>query len=192
MNLPRAMTRPLVFSLGAAAAVGAVVFVGYMRFTSMDSRYCWTCHDDIWSLWQDSQTHPPEHAGCVDCHEDPVHRARTGVVAVTVENLNENCRDCHEDMVEATTMKRKLIKMSHKVHVTDERCQCTDCHRTVAHDRHPAPSNRPTKWSCYVCHEHEKEIDGEVNEKNCMRCHYILLDKPAEGTGEEDAGDETD
>ncbi len=186
MNLPRAISRPLVFVGAGAVVAGVVLFVGYVRFTSVDSRYCWTCHDDIWPLYEASQTHPPVHASCVDCHEDPVHRARTGVVAVTVENLNENCRDCHMEMTTATTVERKLIKISHKVHVTDERCECTDCHRTVAHDRHPAPSNRPTKWSCYVCHEHQKEIDGEVNEKNCLRCHYIILDEPAKTKNEQE------
>jgi hypothetical protein len=180
MTFPRLLLRPLILGLCALGAAGAVLLVSYIRFTSTDSRYCWTCHDDIWDLWQKSGTHPPEPASCTDCHEDPARAARTGVVAKSARNLNANCLECHADQPEVTTVKRELIKLSHKVHVTDEGCRCTDCHRTVAHDRNPAPTNRPTKWSCYVCKVHEKEIDGEVNEKNCMRCHFIIMDRPAE------------
>jgi hypothetical protein len=171
------MLRPLVFVAGLAAAAGGVAFLGYYRLTAVDSRICSTCHGDITALWEASQTHPPSASTCVECHRDPARQARTGVVAKGAWNLNENCRSCHADLPTAAEVKRRLIKISHKVHVTDEGCQCTDCHRTVAHDRHPAPTNRPTKWSCYVCHVHELEIDGEVNEKNCMRCHYHIPDK---------------
>jgi hypothetical protein len=180
MSLPKNILRPLVFLGGAAAVAGAVLFAGYYQFTTADSRYCWTCHKDIWDLYQKSQVHPPALSTCVDCHRDPAELARTGVVAKGAWNLNDNCRKCHEDVPAATDVKRRLIKISHKVHVGDEGCQCTDCHRTVAHDRHPAATNRPTKWTCYVCHVHELEIDGEVSEKNCMRCHYHIPDRPKE------------
>ena len=181
MKIPKNMTRPLAFLIGAAAVTGAVFTYGYIKFTSQDSRYCWTCHSDISDLWGRSQTHPPGLSTCVDCHQDPAHLARTGVVAVGEWNINRNCRECHADQESSTEVKRKLIKLSHKVHVADEKCECTDCHRNVAHDRHPAPTNRPTKWSCYVCHVHETEIDGEVSEKNCMKCHYHIPDKLPEG-----------
>jgi hypothetical protein len=164
---------------GAAVVLGVAAAYGYFRYVTVDSRYCASCHADEMALLEASHVHPLDLAGCNDCHADAACETVTGRFAAKAANLNERCLACHGDMPEQTEPKKQLIKLSHKIHIDQEGCVCTDCHRNVAHDRFEGGTNRPAKETCYRCHEHKVEIDGAVNEKNCMRCHYIIPDVPA-------------
>jgi hypothetical protein len=164
---------------GAAAVLVAAGAFGYFRYTTIDSRYCASCHPEKAARVEGSHMHPLDLASCADCHGNRECDVVTGRWAARAVNLNPRCEACHEEIRELTEPKRQLIKLSHKIHIQQEGCVCTDCHRNVAHDRFPGGTNRPTKETCACCHEHEKEINGEVNEKNCKRCHYIVPDLPA-------------
>ena len=165
---------------GFLAVLAAAAAFGYFRYVTVDSRYCASCHTGEMEQLERSHLHPLEHASCADCHADPECGTVTGRFAARAENLNARCEKCHGDIPEQDEPNKQLIKLSHKIHIGQEGCVCTDCHRNVAHDPFPEGTNRPNKETCYRCHEHEKEIDGKVNEKNCMRCHYVIPDVPTE------------
>ena len=176
---------------GFCAVVGLAAAFGAFRYTTVDSRYCASCHGDMETLVARSHAHPPGLAACVDCHADAECGTVTGAFAANQATLNARCESCHADIPDLVEPKKQLIKLSHKIHIKEQGGVCTDCHRNVAHDRFPEGTNRPTKETCYACHEHKVEIDGEVNEKNCLRCHFILLDAPREaGRGEKEPADD--
>ncbi|MHC4778861.1 MAG: cytochrome c3 family protein [Planctomycetota bacterium] len=163
---------------GFLAVVAVAAAFGYFRYVTVDSRYCASCHVAEMAETRASHIHPLELASCNDCHGDPECRTATGRFAAVAENLNARCLECHGDIPEQDEPKKQLIKMSHKIHIGQEGGVCTDCHLNVAHDPFEGGTNRPGKETCYGCHEHKVEIDGEVNEKNCMRCHYVIPDVP--------------
>ena len=170
----------LAGAAGFAAVVGIAAAYGYFRVTTVDSRVCATCHAEAMERVSRSGMHPLEYASCAECHTDPACETTTGRYAAGRKNLVARCEGCHADVPDRTEPSKRHIKLSHKIHVRQEGCVCTDCHRNVAHDPFPEGTNRPTKEACVACHEHEAEIDGEVNEKNCMRCHYVIPDVPGE------------
>jgi hypothetical protein len=170
--------KALVAAAAAAGVIGLGVGLAYVDFTSTNPLVCVSCHKDEARLWEASQTHPPEHSSCASCHESEEGIRMTGRYAATPDSISANCLSCHEDRKEATETKGHLIKLSHKIHVTQEKLRCTDCHWNIAHDRYRSPTYRPTKHSCYVCHEHKREIDGKVTKKNCLRCHWQIPDVP--------------
>ncbi len=162
----------------AGIAVAAGLGLAYVDFTSTHPAVCVSCHLDESKLWENSQTHPPAHSSCASCHESEEGIRMTGRYAARPENISANCVACHQNQREAEETTKHFIKLSHRIHVVKEGLRCTDCHSNIAHDRFADPTYRPTKWSCYVCHEHKVEIDGEVNKKNCMRCHWNMPDEP--------------
>lgn len=171
-----------------AAAAAAGLGLAYVDFTATDPVVCRSCHDDEAALWDASAVHPPGLGSCHECHDGGAETSRTGRFSADPDAVTANCLACHEDQKQAEETVSHVVKLSHKVHVTDEGLRCTDCHKNLAHDRYLRATYRPTKWSCYVCHEHKKEIDGPVTQKNCMRCHWHMPDRPdeeAEGGGED-------
>jgi hypothetical protein len=183
-----AFLKGLIAAAAAAAVVGAGLGLAFVDFTSSHEAVCRTCHADEAALWESSQVHPPEHSSCASCHESDNGAHMTGEYAADPGSITRNCLSCHEDQKELEECQSHLIKLSHKVHAGKEGLRCTDCHWNIAHDRYDHPTYRPTKWSCYACHEHVQEIDGEVSKKNCERCHYHLPDAPAAAAGDGEKG----
>jgi hypothetical protein len=186
---PRPMFfKALVAAATACAVVSAGLGLGFVDFTATHSRVCRTCHADESSHWEDTPVHLPAHARSAESHDMKAGEGRTGDFSADPAAVTSRCLSCHEDQKELEETEGHLVKLSHKVHVTQENLRCTDCHENITHDRYARPTYRPTKQSCYVCHEHQQEIDGAVTKKNCMRCHWHMPDRPdeeADNDGEE-------
>jgi len=158
----------IVFILVVVLIIAAVP-VNLIRHTTRSPSFCKDCHPEIVQQWQQSRVHP-DSITCTECHIrgwKPVPVTYEADPSITLPN----CERCHDQQRAQQEVIRKLIKISHKIHLEDLKeknveLNCLDCHWTVAHDNGNPATNRPTMVGCFspTCHPLEKET--------CELCHF--------------------
>ncbi|MBI4295361.1 MAG: hypothetical protein HY669_04255 [Chloroflexi bacterium] len=188
---------------GIVVALGVYGILWLPRFVTSGAEYCLSCHGtgDTANVGQASLVHPSySQVGCTSCHAKPgqpiyVEGYRGGYSANPKE-VSARCQSCHKDILDKAPSEFKFnvmdIEIPHRFHVETVGAQCTDCHRNVAHDLRPEPTNRPTMGSCSSCHS----IGGTATAgsapvsggNSCLKCHsqgvpsasFFLAAPPAE------------
>jgi len=161
----------LVFILSIFVVIPLLAIV---RYSTVNPNHCKTCHQVEFEQWRLSQGHSPQDASCTDCHVIP-QRIVAEKYSADRDIVNQNCVVCHLDVntMEQEDLKKHIIKISHQVHVEELEIACLNCHNNLIHDKNSITTNRVSKRSCYECHS--DEIEGDSNEENCLRCHYVVL-----------------
>ncbi|RQW01883.1 hypothetical protein EH223_13895 [candidate division KSB1 bacterium] len=172
MNLKQIPKKPLFIFLGFIGLILIILAalpIKLIQHTTNDPSYCNDCHPEFVQMWQQSEMHP-DSITCKACHVQGWNPAPVSFEAEPAMTL-PNCERCHEEQKTRTEVVRKLIKISHKIHLEDLKqrnleLNCQDCHWTVAHDNGQPPTNRPTMVNCYSasCHPIENET--------CKLCHF--------------------
>ncbi len=173
MNFKEIPKKPLLILIGFIGLIFVILAalpIKLIHHTTQDPSYCKGCHPEIVQLWQQSEMHPDSIA-CKSCHVRGWNPAPVSFEAEPAMTL-PNCERCHEEQNTKTEVVRKLIKISHKIHLEELKgrnleLNCIDCHWTVAHDNGKPPTNRPTMVGCFSpnCHPIENET--------CKLCHFI-------------------
>jgi nitrate/TMAO reductase-like tetraheme cytochrome c subunit len=158
-----------LIGIGGAVVVGLSGFVAVARYTNTDERFCLDCHRSGTNayLWVGSKVHPADIA-CTECH------ARAGEIIpeefrADETRLNENCERCHKKargMEQGGPAEVTVVRVSHRMHLSELDGTCMDCHRNIVHDRFLPATNRPRMDYCYGCHEEDEP---------CTKCHLISL-----------------
>ena len=153
---------------------GIIPLLAIVRYSTTNASYCKTCHVVEFEQWHSSQGHSPEDASCTECHALP-QRMVAERYSADRDIVNQNCIDCHVDVstLEQEDLRKHIIKISHQVHVEELEITCLNCHNNLIHDKNTSATNRVGKRSCYECHS--DEIEGDSNEENCLKCHYVIL-----------------
>ena len=138
-------------------------------------------------------------SGCVACHSSPLRRGvalsiPTGVAAHNqcytchTPNAQANgrdlasCKTCHEQKSYARTPTSAAafgLSFSHAQHSARQRLACADCHNYTAGlpQRRQVSSTRTLEHfptgsnTCATCHNGKKSFGGDLNFKDCRRCH---------------------
>ena len=138
-------------------------------------------------------------SGCVACHSSPQRRGvalsiPTGVAAHTqcytchTPNAQANgrdlasCKTCHEQKSYARTPTSAAafgLAFSHAQHGPRQRLACADCHNYTAGlpQRRQVSSTRALEHfpsgnnTCASCHNGGRSFGGDLNFKDCRRCH---------------------
>jgi len=172
MNLKQIPKKPLFIFLGFIGLILIILAalpIKLIHYTTHDPSYCKDCHPEFVQMWQQSEMHP-DSITCKACHVKGWNPAPVSFEAEPAMTL-PNCERCHEDQKTQAEVVRKLIKISHKIHLEELKqrkldLNCLDCHWTVAHDNGQPPTNRPTMVGCFSasCHPIENET--------CKLCHF--------------------
>jgi c(7)-type cytochrome triheme protein len=137
--------------------------------------------------------------GCVACHSSPLRRgaalsipsglnAHAGCYACHTPDAQANGRDlgscgvCHETKAytrTSTDSPAYRIAFSHVEHGARQRLNCSDCHNYTAGlaQRRQVSSPRGQQHfpgggnSCATCHNGRRTFGGDLDFKNCRRCH---------------------
>ena len=113
---------------------------------------CLACHEKsvepVETAFGDTFDHKPfleQGVDCWRCHSDSV--VGTATVAEQV------CLDCHGDPERLA--KYEDSKFMHKMHVTENKVECFQCHSEIRHGLAPEPPKHVQKasMSCGKCHE---------------------------------------
>lgn len=170
-KLPR-ITLGVVMVVGGLIMVASVVTVlGTMRYSTMNSSFCLTCHSKgMANVSVKSMIHP-EKVKCIDCHSNEksvlFSQGYPQGFSADDEVVNKNCRRCHQEVVSGKQIAFKYnvmeISIPHRLHLEDVGARCTDCHNNIAHDNRPEMTNRPHMERCVNCHT--------KSESTCNKCH---------------------
>jgi c(7)-type cytochrome triheme protein len=137
--------------------------------------------------------------GCTACHSSPLRRgaalsipsglgAHDGCYTCHTPNAQANGRDlaacsvCHEKSNYARTPTDSpayRLAFSHAQHGARQRLNCSDCHNYTAGlpQRRQVSSPRALEHfpmgnkSCATCHNGRRAFGGDLDFKNCRRCH---------------------
>ena len=137
--------------------------------------------------------------GCVACHNSPLRRgaalsiptgltAHAGCYTCHTPEATANGRDlascgvCHAAKAytrTSTDSPAYRIAFSHAQHGAPQRLNCSDCHNYTAGmpQRRQVSSPRPQEHfpagnnSCATCHNGRRAFGGDLDFKNCGRCH---------------------
>ena len=137
--------------------------------------------------------------GCVACHNSPLRRgaalsiptgltAHAGCYTCHTPEATANGRDlascgvCHAAKAytrTSTDSPAYRIAFSHAQHGAPQRLNCSDCHNYTAGmpRRRQVSSPRPQEHfpagnnSCATCHNGRRVFGGDLDFKNCGRCH---------------------
>ena len=153
---------------------GIIPLRAIVRYSTINPNHCKTCHVVEFEQWHSSQGHSPEDASCTECHALP-QKMVPEKYSADRDRVNQNCSGCHLDVRtrEQEGLKKHIIKISHQVHVEELEITCLNCHSNLIHDKDTSATNKVSKRSCYECHS--DEIEGDSNEENCLKCHYVIL-----------------
>ncbi len=183
MNFKKIPKKPLLILIGFIALIFVILAalpIKLIHHTTQEPAYCKDCHPETVQLWQQSEMHPDSIA-CQACHVKGWNPAPVSFEAEPAMTL-PNCERCHEDQKAKTEVVRKLIKISHKIHLEELKgrnleLNCLNCHWSIAHDNGQPPTNRPTMVSCFSpsCHPIENET--------CKLCHFTERFFEAEKNG---------
>lgn len=143
---------------------------------------CTACHTDHAQVpltnakltrFDHTQLKPGIAGQCATCHAKPAGRLH--------QNITTGCAQCHATTAwtPATFAHDRYFRLDGDHNVT-----CSTCHT----------GNRLTSYTCYGCHEHQKENlirehaeEGIRNITDCVRCHKSSDEEPGEGEdGERD------
>ncbi|MBI2305509.1 MAG: c-type cytochrome [Chloroflexi bacterium] len=151
------------------------------QFTTSDPVFCLSCHaaGDTRNVGQASAIHPPYQAvGCTQCHAKsgqwPITDIYRNGVSADPKRVSENCLRCHKDAAKKDESNFKYnvinIRIPHQLHVEGVGATCATCHRNIAHDFTPTPTNRPRMDYCFQCHDQKRD--------SCLKCHAQGLPQP--------------
>jgi c(7)-type cytochrome triheme protein len=137
--------------------------------------------------------------GCSSCHSSPLRRgvalsipaglsAHNGCYACHTPNAQSNGRDiascgtCHDAKPYSRTSTNAVAfsyAFSHAQHSARQRLGCVDCHNYTAGlpQRRQVSSPRAAEHfptgnnTCATCHNGKRSFGGDLDFKNCKRCH---------------------
>jgi c(7)-type cytochrome triheme protein len=138
-------------------------------------------------------------SGCVACHSSPVRRG-AALSIPTGLNAHAGCYTCHTSDAHAngrdlascgvchatkayvrtpTDSPAYRVAFSHGQHGALQRLNCSDCHSYTAGlpQRRQVSSPRAQEHfpsgnsSCATCHNGRRAFGGDLDFKNCRRCH---------------------
>jgi len=117
---------------------------------------CEDCHGNVAESTTLKDMLIPKQEVCSDCHD--------------VED-KDNCTKCHYKNIYVPLVQTKSqLNFNHKIHVTDQKLKCTNCHKGISDVDYAfqSPNFKPGMETCYTCHN-----DGGVafNTLNCEACH---------------------
>ena len=203
--MKRALTRRqsgwLIVAVLAGLAVLPNLVAGIVRYTVEDRSGCVACHEKHSAPWivEPAPLHR-ESIGCAECHETQSReRASSEEFSADGLQVSANCVRCHTPVFEGegldgevrvesaedSTGERSVLfrwplrDLMWTWHVAADNSACTDCHRTIAHDRPGPDAFRPRIEECVKCHYH---ASGDI---------YMMADPPPrlvrerEGEGED-------
>ncbi len=119
-----------------------------------DATDCATCHAQVPESTSLNDRLLPNHDVCAACHD--------------VENTDE-CSTCHYDGInEPLIQKKSDLLFNHKQHVTDQKMECTTCHKGLDEVAYAFESKtvNPPMNTCYTCHN-----NTTVATNTCETCH---------------------
>ena len=153
-----------VAPLLSLVGVGLVIWIGHLLTTY--PAICLSCHARQSSIpmWAASVIHPAR-VTCVDCHAKPGQLFPRKFFAD--EQVNGNCLGCHKHVAEKDLEEAHHMKIAHKIHIEESKLMCIDCHRSIAHEKMEAGTNRPQRLTCMECHP--EAIEG--GPESCSKCH---------------------
>ena len=155
---------------GLFLAVNLVfVLIGYS--TNHPSE-CKTCHSNSHKLWKENKVHR-QSITCTFCHS-PHSSSQFAYVTSRLSNmpkaLDRDCIKCHKNYMEEK--KKKTLVLAEQLDEESGEVQkvfgpwslkeitcrgkfsCIFCHKNIAHDRAPSPTNLPRADYCVECHYH--------------------------------------
>jgi c(7)-type cytochrome triheme protein len=137
--------------------------------------------------------------GCVACHNSSLRRgaalsipanlsAHTQCYTCHTPSAQSNgrdiasCKTCHDQKSYArtpTTSAAFSLAFSHAQHSPRRRLNCADCHNYTAGlpQRRQVSSTKPAEHfptgnnTCATCHNGKRSFGGDLNFKDCRRCH---------------------
>lgn len=119
---------------------------------------CADCHTKVRESTSLNDRLLPDMETCGQCHD--------------VQDEN-NCSKCHyEDVQEPLIQKKAEVIFDHKFHVTDQKQECTACHKgldKVDYAFETAEST-PVMSTCYTCHNNTSAATN-----NCESCHISTV-----------------
>src|SRR5437660_4800672 len=138
-------------------------------------------------------------SGCVACHSSSLRRGAALSIPASLSAHNQcytchtpsaqsngrdiaSCKTCHDQKAYARTPTASVAfsyAFSHAQHSPRQRLNCADCHSYTAGlpQRRQVSSTRPAEHfptgnnSCASCHNGRRSFGGDVDFKNCRRCH---------------------
>jgi c(7)-type cytochrome triheme protein len=138
-------------------------------------------------------------SGCVGCHSSSLRRgaaltiplglnAHAGCYTCHTPNAQANGRDiascgvCHEQKGYSRTSTDSIayrVGFSHAQHSARQRLNCSTCHNYTAGlpQKRQVSSSRPQEHfpagnnTCATCHNGRRSFGGDLNFKDCRRCH---------------------
>jgi nitrate/TMAO reductase-like tetraheme cytochrome c subunit len=169
-------SRWVIFGVGPIITlIGALLVIWVGHTLTAHPAICLSCHarQTSISMWSPSAIHPAR-VTCVDCHAAPGQLFPRDFFAD--EQVNNNCLVCHKPVTKKEIEEAHHVKIAHKLHVEESKLMCIDCHRSIAHEKMEAGSNRPRRLTCMECHE--EAISG--GPEGCTKCHTkIPVKSPA-------------
>lgn len=119
---------------------------------------CADCHTKVVESVALNERLLPEKSVCATCHD--------------VEDTN-NCSFCHyDDVQEPLIQKKSDLIFNHKMHVSDQKTDCSKCHKGLEKVAYSFESAEvlPGMSTCYTCHN-----DRTVATNNCETCHISTV-----------------
>src|SRR5437588_1585701 len=138
-------------------------------------------------------------SGCVACHSSSLRRGAALSIPASLSAHNQcytchtpsaqsngrdiaSCKTCHDQKAYARTATASVAfsyAFSHAQHSARQRLNCADCHNYTAGlpQRRQVSSTRPAEHfptgnnSCATCHNGRRSFGGDLDFKNCRRCH---------------------
>src|SRR2546429_1486952 len=138
-------------------------------------------------------------SGCVACHSSSLRRGAALSIPASLSAHNQcytchtpsaqsngrdiaSCKTCHDQKAYARTPTTSVAfsyAFSHAQHSARQRLNCADCHNYTAGlpQRRQVSSTRPAEHfptgnnSCATCHNGRRSFGGDLDFKNCRRCH---------------------
>lgn len=145
------------------------VLIGYS--TNHPSE-CKTCHSNTHKLWKENKVHR-QSITCTFCHS-PHSSSQFAYATSRLSNmpkaLDRDCIKCHKNYMEEK--KKKILVLAEQLDEETGEVQkvfgpwslkeitcrgkfsCIFCHKNIAHDRAPSPTNLPRADYCVECHYH--------------------------------------
>ncbi len=124
---------------------------------------------------------------CLDCHTQAAKADKAGLPAL------DTCLDCHEAIDKKQPANRQVVNLfdadkqfklaanvtaipsdiifSHKLHVTDKKIACAQCHKGIKDNTVVSKELRTDMKDCIACHAKTPTI---ADPNNCATCHQVL------------------
>jgi len=129
-----------------------IIKFSHIKHTEMVE--CASCHTLVSESTSLKDRLLPEKSVCATCHD--------------VEDT-DNCNFCHyEDVNEPLIQKESELIYNHKMHVADQKLDCTKCHKGLDKVEYSFEADEafPKMNVCYSCHN-----DVSIATNNCESCH---------------------